>query len=240
MTKQQIDRSGTTEGIQELLKEYLSGDSSSSGRALVSRRSDSIIKLAAVAFTAALSSAEPRRVGFTSATSLPRFGVVEGVFRSATDEQATQRRLREQIARVLARAFHEEFREGMPSEFADDLRTLVLDYGTAVVAELQRMIALHGMHPGVGGVGFEALNTLASFDYSSIAADRFRLIEWALASPSPEVRYGAALAVATLREAAAVGPLEVAIKHEAIPDLRRAFEKVLRKLMETRSGGASL
>lgn len=184
-------------------------------------RQESIIKMWGVALTAALSTAEPRRVG-DSALETAKFVLVGD---AATDEQATILKLREQLARVLTKAFNEEFRDGMPSEFSNDLHNLVMDYGSVVVREIQRVLAAHEIDTGVG---FEALTLLASFDYKSIASDRLRLVEWALASPTPEIRYGAALALATLRDPVAIGPLKTAIRREAIPDLRKALERVLR------------
>lgn len=233
-----VEGSSTADYHTDLLEQYLVSTTSVPHYGNVpGARRRSIIKPAVLAFTAAFSAAEPRRIGWSSATGLASLGSIESTFRSASDEQATLLRLRERVAGVLSRAFHEEFREGMPSEFSEELRLLVESYGTAVVAELQRLITLHGIHPDVG---FEALTALASFPYSSIAADRFLLIEWALTSSSPEIRYGAALAVVTLREPAAVRPLETAIKRELIPDLRKILEKVLHEITENRVSGASL
>src|SRR5437660_8243409 len=129
-------------------------------------------KLAAIAFVAALDAADPRRLGTKRDQNFDPLASMR-VVSSATDNYATARELRERIAQVLARAADEEFREGMPSEFAANLHNLVLDFGTDVVRELQRGISARAVRPGLG---FEALTILADFEYSSIAADRLKLV----------------------------------------------------------------
>jgi hypothetical protein len=190
-------------------------------------------KLAAIALVAAFDAAEPRKLGAQGAVGSPAARTLS----SATDEQATAHELHRRLAQVLARAWNEEFREGMPSEFAEELRLLVLDFGTVVVTELQRIIAARAVRPGLG---FEALTTLADFKYSSIAADRLRLVEWALSSPAPEIRYGGALALATLRDPKSAAALQMAVAREPLPDLQRALQKVLSAIREIPSVGTAL
>jgi hypothetical protein len=194
---------------------------SSSGKSGVDASlSSSKISLFTMALASAFSTADPRRVGRELRTETM-------MVTNATDQHATLRKLRERLSDVLNKAVTEDFREGVPSAFATDLRELVLDFGAAALPELQRVLATQRIP---NGVGFEALNVLASFNYRSILLDRRHLIDWALSSETPEVRYGAAFAVATLRDRAAVQPLIAAIRREQIPDLKRAFEKVLRTL----------
>jgi len=224
-------RSDATAGPTDydtILDRYFGTASESQSASITRRQRESMIKLAAVALSAALNAAEPRRLGSGVATQLIPVGTV-AASQSASDEQATAWKLREQLGNILRNALWEDFRDGMPSQFAHDLRTLVLDFGTAAVTELQRFIAARPIRPGLG---FEALTALATFNYPSIASDRRRLIEWALTSPSSEIRYGAALALVSLGDPMAVQPLEAAISSERIPDLRHALQKVLQAIKE--------
>lgn len=188
-------------------------------------------KLLALAFAAAFTAAEPRRIG--KPTEILSLTVAE----AATDERATIRRLRERLARVLTKALAEDFREGLPSEFSTDLRELVLDFGPAVIRELQHFVVANQL---TSDIGFEALTALASFNYSSIVPDRQGLIESALFSPAPEIRYGATLALATIREPEIIPALRTAIARENVADVRQAMEKVLKAVEEKNRVGASL
>lgn len=185
-------------------------------------RSSGAAKVMAVALTAALSAAEPRRIGVTAVTAPPWSHAQD--LSETTGPAATAAKLRQRIAAIVADAQREDFREGSTSQFAKDLSTLVNDFGSAVFPEIQRMIASGLLR---GEVGFEALTALAGLKHSAIIHDRLRLIEWALASPSAEMRYAAAFALATVRERAAAEPLRAAIIREPVRDIRKAFEKVL-------------
>ena len=76
-------------------------------------------------------------------------------------------------------------------------------------------------------IGFEALTTLADLKLASITVERQSLLERALLSPVPEIRYGAALGAAAARDPAVVPVLRKAIQREQIADLRRNLEKIL-------------
>src|SRR5688572_23555022 len=91
-------------GIDAVLDRYLGtkpdeGDSDVS----LNKRHESIVKLVAVAFTAALRAAEPRRLGISSATDAFH-PLTTTALQSASDQQATTLKLREQLARVLRKA----------------------------------------------------------------------------------------------------------------------------------------
>jgi hypothetical protein len=144
-------------------------------------------------------------------------------FDAATDEQATRLQMRRELRRVLALATNETFYEGVPSAFAERLRGLVLDFGAPVIGELANTTSL-GVPPEIA---FEALTTLAELKFASIAPEREALLERALLSPVPEIRYGAALGAAAVRDPAIVPILKKAIQREQIADLRRNLEKIL-------------
>jgi len=104
---------------------------------------------------------------------------------------------------------------------------LVLDFGAPLIAELAKVMSAEGVPPDVG---FEALTTLADLKCASIAVERRLLLETALLSPVPEIRYGAALGAAAVRDPAVIPVLRKAIEREQLADLRRNFEKILAAL----------
>src|SRR5476649_1779720 len=61
-------------------------------------RRRSIVSIVTMALAAAFESAEPRRIGRTSATAMVGFTATTAMFRSATDEQTTREALRQNIA----------------------------------------------------------------------------------------------------------------------------------------------
>jgi hypothetical protein len=169
-----------------------------------------------------------RRIGVSASTSLQQSQFLEAS-ENATDSRATIRRIRERVAATFRRAFREEFREGTTSDFALDIQSLVLDFGAPALIELRTFLMSEALPVGIG---FETLTTIAELKSAagSAAADRSSLIEWALTSRSAEMRYGAAFALAALKDKGSVKALEAAIARETIPEVRKAQERVLRAI----------
>jgi hypothetical protein len=205
------------------------GDETNPHRELADLWSDSLehVKQYAVALTtAAMTMADLRRVGVSASTALSPSAFLMSS-ESSTDATATVRKLREQVALAFRKATREEFRDGTTSEFARELQSIVTTFGSDAIVEVRRFLVAGGLPVGLS---FEALTSLAEMEHieRASAMNRATLVRWALASPSAEIRYAAAFAVAAMKDASFLPDLTNALAREQVPEVRLAFEKVKR------------
>jgi hypothetical protein len=182
-----------------------------------------VVQRTAIALATAVTIARPRG----SPKSWHALSSATAAVDSAADEYTTRAQIRLELYRVLALARNETFYEGLSSAFSERLRRLVVDFGAPLIAELANAVSADGVPPDIA---FEALTTLADLNFASIAVERRLLLERALLSPVPEIRYGAALGAVAVRDSAVASVLRKAIEREQLADLRRNFEKILAAL----------
>ena len=136
------------------------------------------------------------------------------------------------LAEVAFRAAEEEsFEDGVESEFARQLVSLVKRFGNSIVDVISTRIAFQQVS---GEVASMALRTLGEINHPFSRSGRLRLLKEMLSSSSLWVRDGAALALAWMDDPAAVPDVEKAIERETIEELRRDMTGILEHLKRAR------
>ena len=124
----------------------------------------------------------------------------------------------------------ETFEYGVESQFTLDLEALVLNYGSAAIAALRRLIMRGQMDDSVTA---EAMRSIGYVDHFASASDRLSLLQWGLFSSSPGIRKGAIVGLAYIDDPKAIPSIRKAIEREQIGWLRTYMQQVLIQLEET-------
>jgi hypothetical protein len=123
------------------------------------------------------------------------------------------------------------FEDGMESYFSKYLTSLVQRYGPFSKDILAQIFEDRTISSEVLS---EALRWFGQMEDGSSYEARLWLLEKGLSSPSPTVRDGASLGLASLDDPRAARYLEAAIMSEQIADLRQDMEDVLAQLTHGR------
>lgn len=151
---------------------------------------------------------------------------------SSTADQKRIKSLFEHLDSTFERGRDMRFEDGMESEFSRELVRLVELHGIVALAIIGRLIA--DQRSG-GEVAGEALRWLGRMEQSQFHWARMRLFEESLCSPSPAVRDGAILALASLNDPHAIPYIRGAVQQETIRELREDMEQVLAQLQDAES-----
>lgn len=122
---------------------------------------------------------------------------------------------------------NEDFEDGMESEFISELISSIRIHGTKAIEAIRRIILELNVKPLVA---FEALRWLGRIAHPESYRSRLFFLETCLDSPFRLVRDGAALGLASMKDAHAIPYLREAIARERIQDLRKDLEAVLVRL----------
>lgn len=119
---------------------------------------------------------------------------------------------------------NEDFDDGMESEFISEIVSLVQKYGAQAVEAIKPIIITQNVKPYVA---FEVLRWLGRINHLESHRSRLLFLEMCLDNPSRLVRDGAALGLASMKDAHAIPYLREALAQEKIQDLRKDMETVL-------------
>jgi hypothetical protein len=123
------------------------------------------------------------------------------------------------------------FEDGSDYPFYDHLYDTVQKFGNVAIQEIERQILGELISPEIGAI---VLRRLGEIEDNSTSWKRLNLLSKAvLQHPSPHVRDGAALGLASLKQHDAIPYLEQAVKQEKLEYLRRNMQQVLTYLQET-------
>lgn len=144
-----------------------------------------------------------------------------------TSGRADLGRIQRRIDAVFAEARDEVFEDGMESEFSRQLLSLVESSGNDGMSEIAYLIAYDQVNNWVAS---EALRWIGRMEDPETHGYRFWLLRESLGAPSPVVRDGAALGLASLNDRAAIPCLKEAIGREPIVELREDMALALADL----------
>lgn len=129
---------------------------------------------------------------------------------------------------VLFRAYaNEDFEDGADSEFVSEMAASIRTYGTQAVEAIRCVVLTQNPK---ADISFAALRWLGRINHLESHRARLAFLETCLGSPSRLVRDGAALGLASMKDAHAISFLREAIAREEIQDLREDMESVLLRL----------
>jgi len=137
------------------------------------------------------------------------------------------RHVEDAINHLFESAEEQYFEDGMGSDFSRELVSLIKKYGNLPMSEITYLITHDRVDKEVAS---EALRWLGRIDDPSTYGSRLWVLEKSLSSKSPLVRDGAALGLASMRDAHAVQYIRKAIERETITELRYDLQGVLEEL----------
>ena len=146
---------------------------------------------------------------------------------STVMQRELTRYVEDAITRLFESAEDQNFEDGMESDFSRELVTLIRKYGDLAMSEVSYLITYDRVDREIAS---EALRWLGRIDDPSSYDSRLWVLEQSLSSKSPLVRDGAALGLASLRDANAVQYLRRAVERESIAELRCDLEEILEGL----------
>jgi len=132
---------------------------------------------------------------------------------------------------LFAAGKEEVFRDGVETAFSRGLIARIEKFGNIAIIILTDLIVGEQVHPEVAG---EALRWIGRIDNPPTYNDRRQLLEYSLSSPSPTIRDGALLGLASLDDPVSIPVLEKAVEQERIKELRQDMQQALKQLTETR------
>jgi hypothetical protein len=124
-----------------------------------------------------------------------------------------------------------EFEDGMGNEFRGCLFSFIQKYGSLAIEILEKRLRSKDTDPDVVSM---TLRYLGEIEHPATYRHRLTILIHALTHPSPKVRDGATLGLASIDQPIAIPYLENAIKQERISELRKDMEQVLQQLRESK------
>lgn len=154
---------------------------------------------------------------------------VEGVEQESSTvmQQELTRYVEKTIDHLFETAGEQYFEDGMESGFSRELVSLVKKYGKLAMGEIAYLITYGRVDDEVAS---EALRWLARIDDPSTYGWRLWILEKSLSSKSPTVRDGAAVGLASMRNAHAIQYIRKAIQQETVAELRCNLQGALKEL----------
>lgn len=125
----------------------------------------------------------------------------------------------------------QNFDEVGEDDFLKALTFFIKQYGEEAIAAIARLVLSGGISEEIAS---ETLRQLGYLEHSPTYQRRLELFEQGLSSESAQVRYTAALGLASLDDPEAILYLKQAIEREKYADLRKVFVRVLEQLENAR------
>lgn len=135
-----------------------------------------------------------------------------------------------EIERLFALAMDEEFEDGVESNFSKDLISFIKKYEKRAIEELTPIFLNEKVNAEIIS---EALRWIGRIQHNFSKFDRLWLLERCLFHPSPYIRDGATLGIASMNDPNAIDFLKIAIEKEPYLELREDMEQVLITLEKT-------
>jgi len=132
-----------------------------------------------------------------------------------------------EIEQLFELAMDEEFEDGVESKFSKDLISFIKKYETRAIEELTPIFLNEKLNAEIIS---EALRWIGRIQHNSSKFDRLWLLESCLFHPSPYIRDGATLGLASMNDPNASDFLKIAIEKEPYHELREDMEQVLVQL----------
>lgn len=129
----------------------------------------------------------------------------------------------------------EFFEDGTESGFSKGLTSIILSHGNAAIDVLSDIILGSRVNPDVAS---EALRSLGRIEQPPTHRNRLGVLARALQSSDPQVRYGAALGLASMDDPQAIAFLARAIEGESIEPIRQVMKQVLAQLEATQNAAS--
>ncbi|MCK4296646.1 MAG: HEAT repeat domain-containing protein [Candidatus Marinimicrobia bacterium] len=152
---------------------------------------------------------------------------------TASQEQILD--INEDVESLFELANEEEFEDGMESEFSRKLISFIIEHGNNSIEALVPILISEKANAEIIS---EALRWIGRIEHLETESLRLWLLEYCLLCPSPSVRDGATLGLASMNDPSAIIFLKVAIDKESINELREDMKQVLSQL-ETSEDAAS-
>jgi hypothetical protein len=152
---------------------------------------------------------------------------------SSTQNRAMAPDLRVRLDAVLNAASREIIEDGMNNSITESLPALIEKDSMSVIPGLVSMIETDHMAPIIAS---EVLKELGRISNPESHPHRLWLLEHALNLPSPFIRDGAGLGLASLADPSALPYLRRAVEIEKVPQIRADLQLVIDELNELRDG----
>ncbi len=146
---------------------------------------------------------------------------------NSTVQEKKGARLYDEIEKLFAFASAEEFEDGMESEFSKKLVSIIKKHGKAAI-EILEPVFIHEKKNAE--IISEALRWIGRIEHRRTHSIRLQLLAQCLFSPSPQIRDGAALGLASMNDPEAIYSLQLAIRKESYVELREDMKQVLLQL----------
>ena len=135
--------------------------------------------------------------------------------------------IREELETLFNSARELEFEDGIENPFSREIVSVIRRYGETATAVLASLIVREKVSTEAAA---ETLRWLGRMSDPATYRSRLWLLERCLNSSSLTVRDGAALGLAAMDDPTAIRYLELAIRCEQSPELRKDMEQVLEQL----------
>lgn len=138
--------------------------------------------------------------------------------------------VRSELAELFKREIEEIFEDGIESEFASDVRSIILEEGEPAIDALTGVIFYRSVNEGLASQSLELIGRMNDLITHS---RRLWLLESALFSSSARIRDAASVGLASLDDPHAIPYIRRAINEESYAELREDMNQVLKQLDET-------
>jgi len=151
---------------------------------------------------------------------------------SSTSEGLPDKKVMQQVKALFESAREMTFEDGMESDFSCDLEKLIRKHQTTALVEIVDQICYR---QGIDELKAEALRWLGRILDRTTYNYRRWLLEHCLSDPSPRVRDGAVLGLASLDDPHSIPYLREAVNRETCSELRKDMQQTLSELETTAS-----
>ena len=141
--------------------------------------------------------------------------------------------LQAEVTQLFELANDMEFEDGYESLFSRSLFSFIEKYGKQAIEEISHIFINKKINPEIIS---EALRWIGRMEHSQTFANRRQLLEQCLFSPSPYIRDGALLGIASMNDRNSIHSLKLAIVAEKISELYDDMKQVLFQLESDGNG----
>ncbi|CAN5784733.1 hypothetical protein BH18ACI4_BH18ACI4_19660 [soil metagenome] len=160
----------------------------------------------------------------------PRQRLVIRSLETSTAPPLSKPSIKAELAEAFKRETDEIFEDGIESDFARDVTSIILNLGEPAIDALAGVVFYRNVNEELAS---ESLELLGRMNDSITHARRLWLLESALFSGSARIRDAASVGLASLDDPHAIAYIRRAINEESCAELREDMNQVLEQLDET-------
>jgi hypothetical protein len=166
----------------------------------------------------------------TNSLSGDLFQMAPAVTNDTTFDEVRAQRVAHLVEQAFIGAVEETFEDGVRSKFEKTLASLIHVSGNDAMKAIERVLESPNTNEEIAG---ESLRRIGEVQDEESQKYRLNVLKRHLRSPSPRLRYAAALGLASMDDPKTIPVVAEAMDTETQPDVRRSLRQVLEQLQET-------